>query len=257
MHLTTLFIRDKFPIQYPKMLAKSVEPFGVDVHCHTDRPFDLPGNPNLWFHLLNRELIPEAIASHSQGWWTKLCFLNREFCPDEDLFWFCDVDTLFRKDPRPIFDHHGDGHRGSPAFVFARAYYPAPDRFNSALFCIDRRIPAAQFLWELLLHDYLDRGIPLSRQRWFGDQDWLEEHILKCRFPYDFYPHETLVSFIHWFHHRPQALLYEKHRPPIGLETVVGFTFIGRNKPHIVLKENLPGKEYMLRTWPWLEELFP
>jgi hypothetical protein len=234
----TLFIREKYPAYYPKMLAKTLEPFDCQVICYIDRDKErIPPNPNLNLIKFDTSTVPKAIQEHPMGWWHKLLFFNQAFHGQERL-WFVDLDTLFQRDPRPIFQHHD----ARCEMCFLKAYFNNRDDLGSGLFYLNFLSGKPQQVWE--------KAKNLKRTRKYMDQDFLVETIPD----HCFYPDHHMVSFPHWFLYRPNVRLYEEYRE-VAMHQVISWAFLSDGKPHeIVLNEKL-GHNFIRKNWPWIPNL--
>jgi len=244
MKFTTLFVRDKYPDYYPKMLAKSLLPFNVEVDCYTDNP-RLPMEENLNYILFNPALVPEVVRDAEQGWWYLMLFFNPEFTEEKEV-WFVDVDVLFTAPPAQVFAWC----QGFPncTMAFQRAFFPDRMLAETSLFYLNHNSLIPESLWNEFQETF---NCTAQLKKAFGPQKFVRERVREFS-NVPFFPDHFQVSVPHWFGYRVDSLYQTGKRNVQSEDSIVSFSFLGKENPHWVAVQDDRAGKFFRDRFPWL-----
>jgi hypothetical protein len=252
----TLLVGDKYPPWYAHILAKALQKWDVELECWIDKemlkkimpnlknePTTIPhiGIPNLWFRVIDEKKVPDIILKAEKKWWYKMLFFNPDFV-GEDQIWFVDLDTVFLKDPDPIF--HFMRGRFPCAFTEDAIFEGVK---GTCLFFIDFTHPkiAVDKIWKEF------KDLPsIPKKPWiYGDQDFVTEHLPEGRADSIFYPPQYCTSFKVWFRYSG----FERFRKKVErfkIDDFISFHFHGWPDFVQVAKEKLQGFDELEKRLP-------
>lgn len=259
----TLLCRDEmkdnhtklYPPWYANPLARSLEPYGIQLNVLTDqaieveRAAEVAGIENLYVVAIRAEMS-SGLRFKPSGWWNKMLFYNPEVFTGE-LF-FVDLDSIFIKDPSPIFEYAAARPEGVSMIHEAAVFsWNLPVRtIASPLFFLDHRREGPAHVWNRFSGE---SGLPqrdgakYHPVRMRGDQDFVEWAVLRsypdrkdrtrvCQhWPINFYSrYKVFHAFKGW---EAPGKHYRGYTP----EDFICHGFNGRPKIEDIVSRRLPG----------------
>lgn len=243
----SLMVGDKYPVWYPEMLRENLSRWDCDLIVLTEQT---TGFDSLGF------------TPPLSGWFCKWAFFNKNLFEDEQII-FVDLDTLFLKDPQPIFDYCSDPKTYRP-LQFLACWQTARccKKFMSPMMFIDFSTE-----WpDRVYHDLLKPVFPFGK--WPGDDRYIREVVQRITGYSPMDPQEKqnpeIFGFMPpWFmgrykiHHdfSPKLSACKTRWGDIPFDMLISMAFNGREDSHVVVSEKMPGWEiYAPFVQKYLEE---
>jgi len=160
----TLCTNNKYPKYYPKMLARSLKPYGWTLTCLVDSPvknYDKEENLNF---IDVKLFIPEGMQFTFSGWWYKLLLFNNKIFPKKTLF--IDVDSIFLRSPDEIDKYI----ETQPHHVLLAPKDWIHNTIATPLMYIDHSHDMIQCVWDWFYSQRVHPG-----QKFRGDQDFIDD----------------------------------------------------------------------------------
>ncbi|MHC4703577.1 MAG: hypothetical protein ACYTFQ_23690, partial [Planctomycetota bacterium] len=249
-------MRDRYTKQYPpwyaNILARSLAPYGVSLSVLTDqyeavaRAAEAGKVKNLFPYAIKPTMTADLQFKPS-GWWNKILFYNPEAFPDELIF--VDLDSVFIRDPEPIFQYASAGY----PMIHERAVFSwalQVPTIASPLFYINPGAKHPTTVWNQFKKETTapvrddPKYLPVRMK---GDQDFVEYAIQKAfpireirlkfcdHWPIEYYSrYKVLYGFKGW---EGPGKYYRGYGP----ERFICHGFNGRPKLEDIVLRKLPG----------------
>jgi hypothetical protein len=244
----TLYAGDKYPPETLYTLARSLEPYGVPlIVALADVPLGnnyrdvvrCPGN--VVFTNIPVFHYTQELGFKPAKWWWKMVF--------HDLGWgdvlFVDLDTVFTKDPAPIFDWI---EREKPEMAFMPDWLS--DRAATPLFYLSADSDSPSQIWLSF------KAMPALPAR--GDQDFVQ-HVIRARgLAYKEFPPEFMCSYkVMWPPKRIPGENWkvwkaakERKYSHINKEDIISYTFNGHTGLADIMEKRHRGYQFFKDKLP-------
>lgn len=179
------------------------------------------------------------------GWWIKTHLFDKRSY--RRPFLFCDVDSLFLKDPKPIIDFCQSLREQDIPFAALRD--GLKEGINTSLMYIDNSEGALDIVWEEAQalaekHSPKKGALGPSLGEYRGDQNFVYDVLQRHCIPYLTFPAHFMGFYPCWF----KAPDGSPRRARCGYDELeeddfISWTFWGRGDPHLVVKHKMPGWE--------------
>jgi hypothetical protein len=235
----TLYAGTKYPPSTLYRLAASLTRFNANlIVALADVPLGdtyrevvrCPGN--VVFTNIPTTAYAEKLGFMPHRWWWKMVFYDHGW--GEDIL-FVDLDTVFMKDPAPIFEWIQDR---KPSMAFTDDWLT--DRPATCLFCLADASPEPALIW----NEFMQHTACPSQ----GDQQLVQRAIANKGLAYFHFPAEFMCSYkVMWPEGQTTPAwrqAKERKYDYIRAEDVISYTFNGKPSLDEVLKRRLHGWEF-------------
>lgn len=227
----THYAGDKYPMDYPMRLARTLEPYGINLWCLVTEHESLPLTGNLNLFDVN-PVMTDGLKFDLDGWWWKLLFFNPAFGQDQILY--VDLDTVFLKNPLPILEWLDEK---DPAAAFIRD----PVRANVAgtsLFYVNHRAEIPGKVWDSFLSLSESPGPSV---------DFYITAVLK-RHQWLYFPAYFQAQYKAMYPPKSMWMKAREMYDTLSVDDMISMHFNGKPDPHNVLATDMPGHKVIRKT---------
>ena len=242
--LYTVLVGDAFPFWYPAMLADNLEKWGVELICVVDEETEKwvpPPCGNLGYIKIGFASLGFRLPLIT--YFTRWAFFDKNLFDDDEII-FVDLDTIFLKDPEPIFQWCEDPETHKP-LQFLRAWGGGADKniLVLPLTYIDHRTECPGKVFSFLRQwpgpGEDDNGVRAALHELNGyTPEKTEESAV-----YGFMPSHFMGRYkIHHDFNQRWASLRDRWGD-VPFESLISMAFNGKEDVHVVVKNKMAGWE--------------